>query len=593
MNRIITVYILDVGPTMAEPYTSIKDHDLATLLPSAYRNTKRDIGKCLIATLMEHQIVHVRKRSLFSTLLVGTQQTDHHLMNEIPDSYFHISQLHPPETAQWEHMRALMAYPDQDSNVQGDIVDALIVAMDLIRTHCAHANWIKHICIVTDGQGYVPQPDNFQVMQALETMDIQVHTVGFGWDIKSVSVDGGVAGILRRIKEQPDQVSVTELFYAITMVSKGSFQGLENALKNSYAFAHAMRGPTATTFRGSLTFTRSLRESHHPLEDQAFTGFSFDVRMYCKTIKVNKYPRELVAMDQPTESVSLHRIVGPRPLDNHTTPVTFDVIEPESAEKSPVTNPTTTEEKKKPESVIPEQVRLLYRLGNTLVDPGCLQGGASPPHRCKPGLYIWRFIEQHHIPLAIMSGQCYYVVNSCDSVLDITLFASFVHTLKKEGLAALVFYVRLLGNPPVYGALLPPNDGSPDHLVFIRLPYREQWRPVRFPLSDQIPTLDPKKSNQDSSTPRKNGKEGQDQNGAELDQHVAKFIQATELPTSAMPFFSGQYNHILHLLADSALYAQYDLPVPVRSHLVNQFHLHRGDQPETQQLVGKIKEVLK
>ncbi|KAJ1967493.1 ATP-dependent DNA helicase yku80 [Dispira parvispora] len=590
MNRVITVYVLDVGSTMAEPYAGTKDHDLTTLLPSAYHNTKRDIGKCLLATLMEHQIVHVRKRSYFSTLLVGTKLTDHHLVHEIPDSYFHISQLHPPETAQWEHIRTLMAYPSQETNLQGDIIDALIVAMDLIRIHCAQANWVKQICIVTDGQGYVSQPDNFQIIQALETMGIQVHTVGIGWDIQSVGKDNGVAAVLRRIKDQPDQVSMAELFYAITMVSKGSFQSLENAMRDSFAFAHAMRGPAATTFRGSLTFTKSLGD--HPLEDQAFTGFSFDVRMYCKTIKANKYPRELVAMDQPTESISLHRSVGPRPLDNQAAPVTFDIIEPKSAEKSSATQPTITDGKEQPENAAQEQVRHMYRLGSTLVDPNCLQDGTLP-HRCKPGLYIWRFIKQQEIPLAMVSGQSYYVTNACDSVLDITLFASFVHTLKQEGLAALVFYVRLFGNPPVYGALLPPEDGSPDHLVFVRLPYREQWRPVQFPFFDQGPTLIPQESRQGDTTPTKNGKEGQDQSSAELNQHVAEFIQATELPASATPFFSGQYNHILHLLADSALHAQYDLPVPVRSYLTSQFQLHRGDQPETQQIVDKIKEALK
>jgi hypothetical protein len=145
MNRAkeVEVIILDISPAMGSHLQAAKD---ALLLR------------------VQHKLVHIPLKSEVGMLLLGSQTTDNSLCSD--GDYLYIRECRNIQQV-GSDMYKMILRVTHDVNA-GDWLDAIIVAMDMIMSHCGQKKFEKRIVLITHASTPVRDSEQIQVVaQAL------------------------------------------------------------------------------------------------------------------------------------------------------------------------------------------------------------------------------------------------------------------------------------------------------------------------------------------------------------------------------------------------------------------------------------------
>ncbi|OQN97542.1 hypothetical protein B0A48_16696 [Cryoendolithus antarcticus] len=184
-----TVYIVDIGSTMGE-----RSH--------GRKETNLDFALEYVWDKIMSTVASGRKTAMAGVVAVRTDET----LNSLGEGYEHISILHNIAQVQMPQIRKLQRELVVSNTHGGDIVSAMIVAIQMITETCKKLKYDRKIVLVTDARGPMDVDDLPQIRAKLQEDDIQLTVLGVDFDdsdygFKEESKDSTKAqneGILRQ-----------------------------------------------------------------------------------------------------------------------------------------------------------------------------------------------------------------------------------------------------------------------------------------------------------------------------------------------------------------------------------------------------------
>lgn len=166
-----TVFIIDLGPTMAEQHQGRKDSDLSFAMRYVW-----DKIFAIVAT--------ERKTLNIGVVGLNTAETKNALDSH--EGYEHISVLQPLGQMQLpdiSHLRTLIR-PHKDGG-GADSASAIVVAIDMISSFCRHLKYKRKIVLITNGKGIEVETDSLdQIVQKVNEEKIELVVLGVDFDDK-------------------------------------------------------------------------------------------------------------------------------------------------------------------------------------------------------------------------------------------------------------------------------------------------------------------------------------------------------------------------------------------------------------------------
>ncbi|KAI7892671.1 SPOC like C-terminal domain-containing protein [Mucor mucedo] len=161
-NKKATCYILNVH------------HEMSLFPDNAFEKSLKTITSSI-----EDRVLTGRKTDLVSIILCGTPETHNALSDATPGQYEHITTMTPLVMSSVQMLRELSNLTTADPNVpSADVLDALIVAIELIATHCKKLKYTKRIVMFTDNQTQIDWLDLSAVGDMLKSTEIELVLVG-------------------------------------------------------------------------------------------------------------------------------------------------------------------------------------------------------------------------------------------------------------------------------------------------------------------------------------------------------------------------------------------------------------------------------
>eukprot|EP00158_Paraphelidium_tribonemae_P009767 Partr_v1_DN28957_c1_g1_i3_m25594 putative X-ray repair complementing defective repair in Chinese hamster cells 5 len=157
MSKSATIFVVDAGPHM---------HRLLDNGKSALEN-----AKFAVCQMLHEKILTGRKGEQIGLVVCGSDVTDNQLAND--GEYGHVSVLQRVETAAASHLPKVCAI-ECSSSSSADCLDSIVVAADILITHCKKLKFTKTIRLFTNGRHAIKPAGIEVIADTLKENNIQV-----------------------------------------------------------------------------------------------------------------------------------------------------------------------------------------------------------------------------------------------------------------------------------------------------------------------------------------------------------------------------------------------------------------------------------
>ncbi|KAL9545783.1 hypothetical protein MBANPS3_006984 [Mucor bainieri] len=162
-NKKATVFILNVSHSMSK--------DFSTALT-------------VMTEFIEDKVMSGRKTDMVSVLLAGTPETYNVLNDTTPDQYQRITSMCPISQPNLDLLRRIQNIStSSEETPPADVLDAVIVATQMIRDHCKHLKYEKRIILITDNHNKIDWLDLEDVASILSDIDTSLTVIGSDFDM--------------------------------------------------------------------------------------------------------------------------------------------------------------------------------------------------------------------------------------------------------------------------------------------------------------------------------------------------------------------------------------------------------------------------
>ncbi|KAF4445261.1 ATP-dependent DNA helicase 2 subunit 2 [Fusarium acutatum] len=162
-----TVFILDLGSTMAQTHSGRSESDLEYSMQYVW-------DKII-------DIVAANRKTLCVGVLgLRTDETDNKLQDD--DGYENIAVLQELGPMTMSSLRNLQSLVKPSNTWSGDAVSAIVLAVDMIDTFTKKLKWNRKILLVTDGQGPMDADDLGDISKKMNDSNIQLTVLGVDFD---------------------------------------------------------------------------------------------------------------------------------------------------------------------------------------------------------------------------------------------------------------------------------------------------------------------------------------------------------------------------------------------------------------------------
>ena len=224
-----TVYIVDVGNSMGAKRLGRDVSDL-------------DWAMVYVWDKMTTIVALERKTTFQAVLALGSDQSYNELMQD--GSYENIYVLQELKALQRQDLKELRRQLVPSKANQGDAIDAVVVAIDMITKHCKKLKYKRRIILVTNGRGHMDPDQIPDIAEKLKDEDIELVVLGSDFDDPEYGF---------KEEDKPENKKKNEaLLKQLVDDSKGVFGTLAQAIEELGQPRVKSTRPIAS-FKGTLT----------------------------------------------------------------------------------------------------------------------------------------------------------------------------------------------------------------------------------------------------------------------------------------------------------------------------------------------------
>jgi ATP-dependent DNA helicase 2 subunit 2 len=154
-----TVFILDLGASMAEKHSGREESDL-------------DWSMRYVWDKITDIVAANRKTLCVGVVGLRTDETNNKLQED--DGYENISVIQELSQITMSGLRALQTAVTSNKTMSGDAISAIVVAVDMIDTFTKRLKWTRKIVLVTDGQGEIDDDGIGDIAKKINESNIQL-----------------------------------------------------------------------------------------------------------------------------------------------------------------------------------------------------------------------------------------------------------------------------------------------------------------------------------------------------------------------------------------------------------------------------------
>jgi len=191
-------------------------------------------------------------------------------------------------------LRDLQASLQPSNTNHGDGISALIIAVQMIATHCKKLKYIKSIVLVTNGTGSFDTDGIENVVSEIKAQNIRLTVLGVDFDDEEYGVKEEDKSGTKRENEK--------VLQELTEATEGGFGTLEEAVNELGRPRLKVVRPVAS-YKGKLTLGDATK---------------YDTAL---AIDVERYPRTMVA--KPVSASRYHVVADPKKGESEESPQTM------------------------------------------------------------------------------------------------------------------------------------------------------------------------------------------------------------------------------------------------------------------------------
>ncbi|KAE8350802.1 ATP-dependent DNA helicase II subunit 2 [Aspergillus coremiiformis] len=528
-----TVYIVDVGMSMGE-----RHHDRAV--------TDLEWAMQYVWDRITGTVATGRKTAMMGVIGLRTDTTSNELEDDV--HFSHISVLSNIKQFLMPDIRKLEEELKPSRTNKGDAISAIILAIQMIITHCKKLKYRRKIVLITNGQGRMSDENLDEIVKRIKEDSIELVVMGTDFDDPEYGY--------REEDKDPRKAENETLLRTLVEDCDGVYGTFEQAVAE-------LDVPRVKTIKSMASFKGYLQLGNPEEYDSA-------VR-----IPVERYYRTYVARP-PTASSFVLRSEPGAGKEAESSDTAAAIKESQSADADALTSVRTmrmyqVEDKSAPGGKIDverDDLAKGYEYGRTAVHISETDENITILETFA-GLELMGFIQSDHYDRYMhMSNTSIIIAQRANDKAALAL-SSFIHALFELECYAVARLVMKENKPPAIVLLAPSIEPDYECLFEVQLPFAEDVRTYRFPPLEKVITVSGKVVTQHRNLP-----------SDDLLDVMDKYVNSMELvdtdedgnPVETFPI-EDSYSPVLHRI-DSAVRARAinpNQPIPPPSERLTKF----------------------
>lgn len=416
-----------------------------------------------------------RKTAHIGVVALGSDRTQNELDDEA--SYRNIAVVQELDQIQMPELRNL-SKELKPSNVQGaDAMSALIIAIQLISTHCKQLKYVKRIILVTNGEHPMDTDDLDALVVKLKEDGIELAVLGPDFDDADYN-----------FKEEDKSKTKTAneaAFRQLTEATGSVFGTLAQAVEE-LGIPRIKSVRPVHSYRGTLALGDANK---------------YDTAM---NIDIERFPRTMVARPPTASNFVVTSNMAPGEstqqaagADDLRAGLNGDLAAVRNARVYQVPDDKAPGGKR---DVDQDDLAKGYVYGSTAVYIAESDRNVTT-FETTPGMQIIGFVAQEQYQRYMDMSRTNVIIAQRTNDKAILALSSFINALYELGSLAIARFVAKDNKPPVLLLLAPSIEPDLECLYDVELPYHEDFRSYRFPPLDRINTMSGKVLKQHRNLP--------------------------------------------------------------------------------------------
>ncbi|KAH8673632.1 SPOC like C-terminal domain-containing protein [Xylariales sp. PMI_506] len=444
-----TVYIIDVGASMADCHNGRSESDL-------------DWSMRYVWDRISTTVAASRKTWNVGVIGVRTDETSNIMQDE--DGYEHISVLQELQPMDLARMRKLQELVFSSSTEEGDCISALVPAIDMIETLTKKLKYNRKIVLVTSGEAPLDSDGTQDIAAKLKENNIQLTILG-------IDFDDAEFGFKEEDKTQ-QKATNENLLREFADACGGQFGTIAEAIAE-------LDTPRIKTARPYKSYDGPLTLGDPQLDDRAI---SISVERYFKTHKatIPSASNVVIRTDHGAQSTQV--------AEDEEGAVkgeggSFTAVK--NARTYKVNDPEAPGGKRDVEF---DSLAKGYEYGRTAVPISEAEFNITKLETTKSFAIVGFIQQEKYEPFLNMGDTCLIVAQKNNEAAALKL-SSFIHSLHELESYALARLVIKDGKDPILVLLAPHIDVDFECLYDIPVPFAEDVRKYPFPPLDKVMTV--------------------------------------------------------------------------------------------------------
>ncbi|KAK9467050.1 SPOC like C-terminal domain-containing protein [Lipomyces arxii] len=443
-SKEVTVFVVDVGGGMAESHMAVA-------------NGRSDLDMCCeyLYDKIGSKVLSERKTDVVGIVGAGTRETLNSMVGV--EGYEYISELVSIRQFKLQDFAELPYKLKPTYGYSADLICALAIGIDMLRTFVRHLKYVKTIVILSN----CGAPTNYELDNGLIR---QMVKDGIALKVFTVGANEASSSQIQRINHDRLQVFVKQAVEAGADAVFSPYEDVWHDLK----IPDVRKVRSVNTYKGNLSLGDTLRFNDY---------LAIPVERYA-CISENKPPGTVSYMKATLSSE------GPRNGSETPTRQTL----PQSVLLGRTTKYEVTVEKDKTIEVSPENLQKGYLYGRTIVAL-TKEDQDNLKFQTTIGMEIVGFTEANAVkPWMLMSSATYVIAKKGDEMAATSLW-SIIKALHELNYCAIARFVVKDDKPPVMVLLSPFLSDGYEALIECQLPFAEDVRSYKFPSLETIKTV--------------------------------------------------------------------------------------------------------
>jgi ATP-dependent DNA helicase 2 subunit 2 len=391
------------------------------------------------------------------------------------------------------------------NDLRGDFCDGIIVAADALYEKTWRKKWERKIVLITDAEHDVVMdiPQTLQVIDSLRSMECRLEVIGLDFTSAAVYDEPISAESAARIKQEHTPDVITSSNKKIKLEDEGDCKVKEETDRSTME-QNDEESDNEEEDEGLNKVVYTLRDDREKLlmslaekcggcviaatKLQHILDASKGKRLVSSQKKKVEFKiapgvilnaRYLLMMKKADEFEKL--VTKACIVDNESGQPLIDASGEEILEDV-LKREILVDEDTPDVSIDKDDVTTAILFGSTLVPMSSFDFESLKSNRGGPLLEILCYIDRTKIPDAYLMGPP-YAISGDESQKTCAAISALAQALSRLDRVAICTFSKQRAKRPVLGALFPlpePNYSHPIHLVFLRIPYADEAKPLNL-----------------------------------------------------------------------------------------------------------------